>query len=61
MTIDGTFLGHPIEYWIELNKRPKELKVEELLREIVVLKGQLQFTKEKLDYINKVLNRQENL
>lgn len=42
------------------NLTEKELKVEELLREIVMLKGQLQFTKEKLEYINNVLANADN-
>jgi len=43
--MNETYLGHSAEYWLELNKRPKELNIETLLQEIADLKGKLEFTK----------------
>ena len=49
------YLGHTIKYWIELNKRTKELNLENLLEEVVKLRGQLEFTKDRLAQITSIL------
>lgn len=51
------FLGHPISYWIELNKRVKEIKAEDLLEEVVTLKGKLAFVEDRLEQINTILKK----
>lgn len=54
-TSQGLFLGHSIQYWIDLNKKPKELKVENLLQEIVDLKGKLSFIELRLEEIKIII------
>ncbi len=53
--METTFLGHTAEYWLELNRRPKELRLEDLLQEIVILKGQLEFVKSRIKDINIII------
>jgi hypothetical protein len=53
--MEDKFLGHTVQYWLELNKRPKEIKAEELIEEIVELKGQLSFVQSRLEQISQIL------
>jgi len=45
-----TYLGHTTEYWLELNKR-----AEELIQEIVRLKGQIAFIKDRFSQITEII------
>lgn len=52
------FLGHTTSYWLELNKRPKELNVTDLIKEIVELKGKLAFITSRLQEITTALQEE---
>ena len=45
------FLGKPIEYWLELEARAKEIKAEELLLEITELKYRISVYEETIKRI----------
>jgi len=55
--MENTHLGHTNEYWLELNKTARTLDVEKLLEEVVELRGQLDFVKNRLKQIGCVINR----
>ena len=44
-----TFLGHTIQYWIELQKKARQLNVVKLLEEIAELRGKVSFYESRLD------------
>lgn len=53
------FLGHPISYWLELQRRmatPEGPRVEELLEEVVLLRGKLNFAINRVKELNLVLS-----
>jgi len=49
------YLGHTMKYWLELNNLTKELKLEDLLEEVVKLRGQLDFVKDRLAQIEVII------
>jgi hypothetical protein len=38
-----TFLGHTMEYWLELQKKAEELAVTDYIEEIAKLRGKVSF------------------
>ncbi len=54
------YLGHTIEYWLELEKRAKEIggtNMTDLIQEIATLKGKLSFTEDRIRQISEVLSK----
>ncbi len=45
------FLGHDISYWIELNKRAKELDATKLLEDIAILSAKVTYYEMKFNEI----------
>jgi len=50
-----TYLGHTAEYWLELDKKARELNADKLLQENVTLRGQLAFIEDRITQINLAL------
>jgi len=50
-----TFLGHPVEYWIELEKRAKTLDVLELLTDFVKVSGKLAIIEKQIAIMRDVI------
>lgn len=51
------FLGHTVAYWMDLNKRPRELAVEDLIEEIVKLRGKISFYESRISDMNCVAGK----
>lgn len=51
------FLGHPISYWLELQKRADKLDVVDLLDEIAELRGKVSFYESRFDQIETFRNK----
>jgi len=47
-----TFLGHTIPYWLELEKKAKQLNVVKLIQEIAKLRGKVSFYESRLEEMN---------
>jgi len=52
-----TFLGHKIEYWLELQRKAKELGVVHYLEEIATLRGKVSFYESRIDELNSFKNQ----
>jgi hypothetical protein len=50
------FLGHDVDFWLELKKRADQLKATELLQEIVLLQAKVGYYERKLDEIDAFRN-----
>lgn len=53
--MEDNYLGHNMQYWVNLNSRPKEFGFEDLLQEIADLEGKLAFIESRLNQINTLL------
>lgn len=51
-----TFMGEPIEYWMELQKKAEALKVTDFIREIAELRATVSFYESRLDDIARFRN-----
>lgn len=47
------FLGHTIKYWLELEKKARQLNAVKLLEEIAELRGKVSFYESRLDEMDK--------
>lgn len=47
-----TFLGKDTAYWMELQQRAEELKVDKLIEEISMLRGKISFYESRLDELH---------
>ncbi len=52
---ETTYLGHPIEYWIELQDKADQLGVVKWLEEIAELRGKVSFYESRVKEMNKFL------
>jgi len=46
------FLGHPTEYWLELEKKAQELNLVRWLEEIATLRGKVGFYESRISEMN---------
>lgn len=51
------FLGHTIEYWIELDKKAEDLGVVNWLAEIAELRGKVSYYESRIEEMNKFKNK----
>jgi proteasome assembly chaperone (PAC2) family protein len=58
------FLGKPLEYWIELDKRANNIELLDYIQEIAELRSKVSFYESRLkqmnDFMNKINSKQEN-
>lgn len=52
-----TFMGHPIRYWIELEKHAQELNAVELLEEIAGLYAKVGYYEKRVKEMSEFLAR----
>ena len=50
------FLGHPISYWIEIEKETQKLGYSKLIQEIGNLRGKVSFYESRIEEMNNFMN-----
>lgn len=53
--METTFLGHPTNYWIELESKVEKLNYQHLIQEIADLRGKLSFCERRIKEMNDIL------
>lgn len=46
-----TYLGHDAKYWLELEKKARELNVVDFIEEIVSLRGKVNFYESRIEQL----------
>ena len=63
MIDEAQFLGHPPKYWLELERRFKAenggLRANDLLEEVIELRGRIAFYESRIDEMVKIKQRGE--
>lgn len=59
MAEESKFYGKPISYWIELDRKARELNVENLIDEIAELRAKVSFYESRIEEMNMIKNRKK--
>lgn len=53
--MESTYMGHDINYWLELEKKAEELGVIDYLEEISKLRGKVSFYESRIEQMNRLM------
>lgn len=55
--MENMYLGHPITYWLELQKKAEKLGLEDYISEIAYLRGRVNFYESRILEMSEVMQK----